>query len=70
VQAYCEAVDEYVSKIEAAMSDPAKAAELAASEGAELTEKATALSTAGLSAEEAQEVADCTQRATSALTGG
>ncbi len=66
VAAYCEAVDAFVEKALEAADDPAKAAGLA-TEGQDLTEKATALSTAGLSAEEAQEVADCTERSTEAL---
>lgn len=67
VVAYCDAVDEYVSKVEDAMGDPAAAAALT-EESQELSETAAALATAGLSAEEAEEVADCTERATSALT--
>ncbi|HWJ64490.1 MAG TPA: hypothetical protein VNS19_21135 [Acidimicrobiales bacterium] len=66
VKAYCDAVDEYVQKAKDAMNDPAKAQALT-DEAAELTEKATALGSAGLDAEDAQKVADCTKKSTDAL---
>ena len=66
VAAYCEAVDAFVEKALEAADDPAKAASLT-TESQDLTEKATALGSANLSAEEAQEVADCTERSTEAL---
>ena len=66
VKAYCDAVDEYVQKVKDAQGDAAKAAALT-DEAQELTEKATALSTAGLSADDAQAVADCTKKSTDAL---
>jgi hypothetical protein len=69
VVAYCKAVDAYVQKAKDAMSDPAKAAALT-SEGQDLAKQAQDLATANLSAEEAQEVADCTKKSTDALTGG
>lgn len=68
VKAYCDAVKEYTEKAKDAMSDPAKAADLA-SEGQELTEKATELQGADLSVEDAQAVADCSKEAAEALTG-
>lgn len=66
VKAYCDAVDEYVKKAKDAMNDPAKAQALT-DEASELTKKATALSTAGLDADDAQAVADCTKKSTDAL---
>ena len=69
VKAYCDAVDDYVQKVKDAQGDAAKAAALS-EEAQELTEKATALSTAGLDAEDAQAVADCTKKSTDALMPG
>jgi hypothetical protein len=69
VKAYCKAVDEYVKKVKEAKDDPAKASALT-DEAKELTEKATALSTAGLDAQDAQDVADCTKKSTDALMPG
>lgn len=66
VKAYCDAVDEYVKKVEAAKGDPAKAAALS-DEAKELTDKASALATADLDAADAQDVADCTKKSTDAL---
>lgn len=66
VKAYCDAVDEYVQKVKDAEGDASKAAALS-DEAQELTEKATALATAGLDADDAQEVADCTKKSTDAL---
>lgn len=66
VKAYCDAVDEFVKKAEAAKDDPAKASALT-EESQELTEKAQALATAGLDADDAQDVADCTKKSTDAL---
>jgi len=65
---YCKAVDDYVAKVKAAKADPSKAAALAA-DGQDLAKKAAALAT-GLSASDAQKVADCTKKSTDALTGG
>ncbi|HWJ98358.1 MAG TPA: hypothetical protein VNQ33_09370, partial [Acidimicrobiales bacterium] len=66
VKAYCDAVDEYVKKAKAAQSDPAKASALT-DEAKDLTDKATALASAGLDADDAQAVADCTKKSTDAL---
>jgi len=66
VKAYCDAVDEYVQKVKDASGDASKAAALA-DEGQELTEKAQALATADLDAQDAQDVADCTKKSTDAL---
>ena len=65
VQAYCDAIEEFVAKYNDMGTDSAKAAELA-TEAQELSTKAQALT--GISAEEAQEVADCTEEMTSAMT--
>ena len=71
VKDYCAAVQDYVDKVKAAMSDPTGASAGAlVGEGEELSAKAQALATSGLSAADAQEVSRCTQEATSALTGG
>jgi len=69
VVAYCKAVDEFVKKAQAAKSDPSKASTLA-TEGQDLSAKAQALGTAGLSSADAAKVADCTKKSTAALTGG
>ncbi|WP_426573874.1 hypothetical protein [Aquihabitans sp. McL0605] len=69
VAAYCKAVDEYVKKAKAAMNDPAKASTLA-TEGQDLSKKAVALSTSGLSADDAKAVGDCTKKSTDALIPG
>lgn len=71
VAEYCGAVEDYVAKVKAAMSDPtgALAGDLVA-EGQKLSQKASELSSAGLSPAEIQAVSKCTQEATSALTGG
>jgi hypothetical protein len=66
VKAYCDAVDEYVKKAKDAMNDPAKAQALT-DEAKQLTDKATALASAGLDANDAQKVADCTKKSTDAL---
>lgn len=66
VKAYCDAVDEYVEKVQAAKDDPAKASALT-EEAQKLSEKASALGTAGLDADDAQDVADCTKKSTDAL---
>ena len=66
VKAYCDAVDEYVEKVKDAQDDPAKASALT-EEAQELSEKAAALGTAGLDADDAQDVADCTKKSTDAL---
>jgi hypothetical protein len=69
VKAYCKAVDEYVEKAKEIMDDPTGAQTLA-EEGQELAEQAQGLATAGLSAEDAQDVADCTKKSTDALLPG
>ena len=69
VQAYCEAVDAYVKKVKDATGDAAKAAELG-TQSQDLSKKAAALATAGLNADDAAAVADCTKKSTDALTGG
>lgn len=69
VKAYCDAVDDYVQQIEDASGDAAKLADLT-DEGQELAEKAAALGTADLNADEVQEVADCTKKSTEALMPG
>ena len=71
VKEYCAAVQSYVDKVKAAMSDPmgANAGQLA-TEGQELSAKAQALASGGLTTADAQAVSKCTQEATSALTGG
>ena len=66
VQQYCDAVDAYVKKAKAAEGDASKAAALA-DDSKDLTSKATALATAGLNADDAQAVADCTKKSTDAL---
>jgi hypothetical protein len=71
VQAYCDAVDEYVQAAQDVIDDPTSgdAAELSqqgqdlAAQGQELASNA-----ADLTPEDAQAIADCTQEATSALT--
>jgi hypothetical protein len=71
VQAYCDAVDEYVQAAQDIIDDPTSgdAAELSqqgqdlAAQGQELASNA-----ADLTPEDAQAIADCTQEATSALT--
>lgn len=71
VAAYCKAVDDYVKKAKEVMADPTSAdASTLASEGQELAQKATELTTGGITAEEAQEVTDCSKKATEALTPG
>ena len=67
VKAYCKAVDNYIQKVKAAQSDPAKAQTLA-KEGQDLSTKAQALATGRLSAADGQAVADCTKRSAEALT--
>jgi outer membrane murein-binding lipoprotein Lpp len=66
VKAYCDAVDDYVAKVQEAKDDPAKASALT-DEAKELSEKASALATAGLDSGDAQDVADCTKKSTDAL---
>jgi len=66
VKAYCDAVDDYVAKVKDAQGDAAKAAALS-DEAQKLSEKASALATAGLDAGDAQDVADCTKKSTDAL---
>ena len=69
VTEYCDAVDAYVAKVKEVQADPAKAQELAQelmTEGQELAAKAAELT--GITPEEAEIVADCTQKATDALT--
>jgi len=68
VDDYCKAVDSFVTKAKAAQSDPAKAQALTA-DSQDLAKKAQALAT-GLSAEDAQKVADCTKKSTDALMPG
>ena len=63
VQEYCDAVTAFVDGFDA--SDPAMA-----TEAQELVDQATDLSTADLSAEDAQAVADCSQQVNELLTGG
>ena len=69
VKAYCDAVDAYVKKVQAAKTDTSKLAALSA-EGQDLAKKAQNLATAGLSSKDAQDVAACTKKSTDALTGG
>ena len=57
----------YIKKVDAAQGDTAKAAALS-DDVQDLTEKATALATAGLDAQDAQDVADCTKKSAEALT--
>jgi hypothetical protein len=69
VEAYCDAVDEYVELVQDALNDPSGA-------GTELTEAAEDLAeqagTLGLdlSPEDADRLQECSQEATEALTGG
>ncbi|HEX2576488.1 MAG TPA: hypothetical protein VHK88_09085 [Aquihabitans sp.] len=58
-----------MKKVEDVRDDPAQAAGLA-TEAQELSSKGAELATAGLSQDEAQEVADCTERSTNALMPG
>ena len=67
VKAYCKAVDDYIQKVKDASNDAAGAQTLA-KEGQELSSKAAALGTAGLSASDGQAVAECTKRSAEALT--
>ncbi|CAN5593409.1 hypothetical protein BH10ACT1_BH10ACT1_34130 [soil metagenome] len=69
VAAYCKAVDAYVAKAKDAMDDPDKAQALTA-EAQDLSTKATALATAGLTADDAKDVGDCTKKSTDALLPG
>ncbi|MCU1356290.1 MAG: hypothetical protein JWM89_1708 [Acidimicrobiales bacterium] len=69
VKAYCKAVDAYVKKVKDATGDASKAAELG-TQSQDLSKKAAALATAGLNADDATAVADCTKKSTDALTGG
>ena len=66
VKAYCDAVDEYVAAAKDVGTDPAKAQALT-EQATDLSTKAGALATAGLSADDAQAVADCTEKSTAAL---
>lgn len=69
VQAYCKSVDDYVAKVKAALGDTSKMAALSA-QATDLSTKATALATSGLSAADGQAVAACTTKSTNALKGG
>lgn len=70
VAAYCKAVDEYVQQVKDAMKNPTSADTSAlTSQGQELTKKAQDLA-GNINADEAKEVADCSKKAASALTGG
>ena len=69
VDAYCKAVDAFVTKYKAANGDPTKLGTLAA-DGQDLATKAGALASGGISADEAQKVNDCAKKASDALTGG
>ena len=66
VAEYCKAVDDYVQKVKDAEGDPSKLSALT-DEGKELTDKAAALATANLSADDAKAVGDCTKKSTDAL---
>ncbi|OWY63639.1 hypothetical protein B7486_51960 [cyanobacterium TDX16] len=70
VQAYCDAVDEYVAEVNEVLEDPTGDTSALTETGTELANQATELSGAGLSAEDAEAVAECSQEAASALTGG
>ena len=69
VKAYCDAVKDYVDKVNAAVKSK-DVSQLSALQGEsqDLTDKATALATANLSSDDAQEVANCTKEATDALS--
>ena len=69
VQAYCDAVDDYITKFEAAQDDPAKGATLD-EEGVELTKKAEALGTSNLGVDDARAVAECSKKAADLLSAG
>ena len=69
VKAYCKAVDAYVKKVKDATGDASKAAELG-TQSQDLSKKAAALATAGLNADDATAVADCTKKSTDALIPG
>ncbi len=69
VEAYCKAVDEYVAKAKDVGTDPAKA-EALSTEAQELAEKATALASSGLDADDATRVGECTKASTEALMPG
>ena len=69
VQAYCDAVAEYVEEAQAALDDPANADTAAlTARGQELGTQAADLAGAGLSQEELEEVNACSQEAAEALT--
>ena len=68
VQAYCDAVDEYVAAVKDAGTDAAKVQALT-EQATDLSKKAGAL--AGITdADDAQAVADCTKKSTDALMPG
>ena len=65
VQDYCKAVDAFVKKYKDGGSGNASAM---AADSKDLSDKAAALATAGLSADDATAVGDCTKRSTDVLT--
>jgi len=69
VKAYCDAVKDFVDKVDAAVKSK-DASQLSALQGEsqDLADKAAALATANLSTADGQEVANCTKDATSALS--
>jgi hypothetical protein len=71
VQAYCDAVEEYVAEAQEALDDPASADTAALTEkGTELADQAAELSAnaADLTPEDSQALSDCSTEAASALT--
>ncbi len=69
VKAYCDAVTTFAEKAKDAMSDPSKLAGLT-DEANDLAKQGSDLAKANLDEADAQAVADCSKKASEALTGG
>lgn len=68
VQDFCDAAAEFAQAVEDANGDPAALGDLS-TQGQELATQAGDLAGAGLSAEDAQVVQDCSQQVTDAVAG-
>ena len=66
---YCAAVDAFVKEAKGNLTDPSKSAEIA-QKAQELSTKAQEITTGGVSADEAKQMGECTQKISTAMAGG